>query len=177
MIRVVPAYDGPALEHVITLSTEYVTWMMGQIPGHFPNLDLSTFSAEHEYDDIHKKFPGAHRPPDGCLLLALRNEAACGCIALGRLSERICEMRTLYVRPACRGEGIGRILAHAALDEARKLGYERVRLDTLQFMASALRLYRSLGFYDIAPYNDLPDDLKPYICFLECQLNVPAGTT
>ena len=79
-------------------------------------------------------------------------------------------MRTLYVRPTYRRSGIGKKLAEASLQEAQKLGYRYVRLDTLTLMDRALHLYRSLGFYDIVPYRDISDSLKQYIRFLELRL-------
>jgi len=170
MIEIVSAQTGNALEHVITLSQEYVGWMIAEIRQRYPELDLREFTSEHDYDDVRKKFPGEHIPPDGCLLVALDGDEACGCVALGKLTKTICEMRTLYVRPACRGTGVGRKLVEASLNEARNFGYSYVRLDTLPFMESALKLYRSLGFYDIAPYRELSADLKRYICFLEVKL-------
>lgn len=167
MIEIVPAHAGDALEHVIALAHEYVTWMTAEIRARYPDLDIHEFASEHDYDDIRRKFPGDHVPPGGCLLVALNDGTVCGCIGVGRLSTSIGEIRTLYVRPACRGMGVGKKLVEASLTEARTLGYSRVRLDTLAFMHSALTLYRALGFYDIEPYRDLSPSLTPYICFLE----------
>lgn len=170
MVEVLPAHLGDDLEHVIKLSHEYVTWMLAEIPNWYPQLDLKLFASEHDYDDVRRKFPGEHVPPHGCLLLARAGAQVCGCIALGRLSETVCEVRTLYVRPDCRGLGVGKQLAQACLEEARRLGYRFARLDTLGFMHSAQSLYRSLGFYAIEPYLDLPSDLKQYIQFFEVDL-------
>src|SRR5579859_5181260 len=163
MIEIVSVQAGKALEDVITLSQEYVGWMIGEIRQRYPELDIHEFTSEHDYDDIRKKFPGEHIPPNGCLLIALSDDEVCGCVALGKLTKTMCEMRTLYVRPACRGAGVGRKLAEASLNEARKFGYSCVRLDTLAFMESALSLYRSLGFYDIAAYRDISVSLKEHI--------------
>jgi len=74
------------------------------------------------------------------------------------------------VRPTCRGSGVGKSLAEFAIKQARELGYTTVRLDTLGFMESAQRLYRSLGFYPIEPYLELSSNLKQYIRFFECPL-------
>lgn len=170
MVEIVSAQTGEALEHFIALSQEYVTWMVAEIRKRYPELDIHEFTSEHEYDDVHKKFPGEHIPPFGCLLIALNEDQVSGCVALGKLTKEICEMRTLFVRPAFRGLGVGRRLVEAALDEARRLGYISVRLDTLVFMESALTLYRSLGFYAIEPYRDISASLSQYICFLELYL-------
>jgi ribosomal protein S18 acetylase RimI-like enzyme len=62
------------------------------------------------------------------------------------------EIKRVYVRPEGRGQGIGRRLTRAALDEAKRLGYHRVVLDTLPSMGSAVALYRKMGFRPIPAY-------------------------
>jgi len=170
MIEIISAQDGETLEQFIALSQEYLTWMLEEIQEHYPHLDIKEFTSEHDYDDLRKKFPGDHVPPDGCLLIASSEDGVCGCVALGRLTKDICEMRTLFVRPEFRGEGVGKKLAEASIGEARKFGYSYMRLDTLGFMNSALSLYRSLGFFDIEPYRVMSDSLRKYVCFLELKL-------
>jgi ribosomal protein S18 acetylase RimI-like enzyme len=171
MVEIISAQSGRALDRFITLSQEYVNWMIEQIRQQYPELDIREFTSEHQYDDIRKKFPGEHVPPYGGLFIAQRGDEVCGCVALGKLTDSICELRTLYVPPAYRGKGMGRKLVEVALKKARKLDYSYARLDTLAFMDSALGLYRSLGFYDIEAYLDMSASLKQHICFLELKLS------
>ncbi|HYE12630.1 MAG TPA: GNAT family N-acetyltransferase [Patescibacteria group bacterium] len=99
-----------------------------------------------------KTLPGKYGPPAGALILASVDSQAAGCIALRSVSEDICEMKRLYVRNTYRGLGIGKALINMLIDEAKKLNYRYIRLDTLATMKDAQNLYLSLGFYDIEPY-------------------------
>jgi ribosomal protein S18 acetylase RimI-like enzyme len=112
--------------------------------------------------------PGGYGPPQGRLLLALQNGHTAGCVALRPLERGVCEMKRLYVRPAYRTHGIGRVLVDRIVHEARQAGYRYMRLDTLPSMAAALGLYRQLGFREIAPYYENPIEGA---VFLELQLD------
>ena len=107
--------------------------------------------------------PGVYAPPRGCILLAELNTNYVGCVALRPLEDTICEMKRLFVVPEYRGRDIGRILACSVIEKARHLGYEKMRLDTLESMKAAKKLYRSLNFRSIQAYCYNPLENPSYM--------------
>src|SRR5262245_23458784 len=97
------------------------------------HLDLGFQDFEREVNDLASQYG----PPDGAFLLAQRNGALVGCVGLRKFSEGVCEMKRMYVVPASRGHGVGRALAEGIVSRARRLGYRRMLLDTLEFMKAA----------------------------------------
>lgn len=114
--------------------------------------DLSFQDFEEEFASL----PGDYTPPDGRLFLALENNEIIGCVGLRKFTSSICEMKRMYVREKYRGKGIGRKLAIAVIDAAKKIGYQEMRLDTVPWMTEAIALYLSIGFIEIKPYRYNP---------------------
>ena len=113
---------------------------------------LETDLSFQDFETELKSLPGKYSPPDGILILALVKGKSAGCVALRKLTENTCEMKRLYVCIDYRGLGIGKRLVRMLIDEAIKLNYQYMRLDTLPTMKKAQDLYLSFGFYDIEPY-------------------------
>lgn len=123
--------------------------------------DLSFQQFQQEAENL----PGRYATPSGKLLLAKIGDAAVGCVALRKIGEGICEMKRLFVQPAFQRRRIGRKLAEAIIEEARRIGYKSMRLDTV--LEPAKCLYKSLGFKEIPPYQHVPVE---GVIFMEMEL-------
>lgn len=115
-------------------------------------LDLSFQSFDEELAGLTIQYG----PSEGGILLLSVEGRPAGCVAVRRFEKDTAELKRMYVRPAHRGQGIGRRLGEEALALARRLGYRTIRLDTLPQMGKAIALYHSLGFVEIEPYRFNP---------------------
>jgi putative acetyltransferase len=150
LIRPSTATDIPEVRNMMR---EYIEWI---------RLDLAFQEIDAELDGL----PGEYAPPRGALFVVANGDRLVAMIGLRPLSLKACraeafnakagEMKRLFVRPEARGRGLAKQLIAHVLEEARRLGYEEIRLDTLPMMGDAQALYASLGFQDIAPYYDTP---------------------
>jgi putative acetyltransferase len=105
------------------------------------------------FDQELAALPGDYAPPEGRLLLAMYEGQVAGCVAIHKLESGICEMKRLYLRPQFRGMKLGRVLVDAVMAEARQIGYQRMRLDTVEpVMKDAVAMYRKIGFREIPAY-------------------------
>lgn len=155
MLKIVQAESDETVEQARKLFREYEAWL---------GINLCFQNFEKEVAEL----PGLYAPPCGRLWLAFDDGELAGCIALRKIGEGICEMKRLYLRPPARGRGLGRQLATRIVDEARAIGYERMRLDTLPGkMDGAIAIYRSLGFEEIEDYYGNPVE---GVLFMELKL-------
>ena len=157
-VQVVLAHAEPWLKPAARAFAEYAASIA----------DVAGCSLQHQgFERELRDLPGLYAPPRGRMLLAVddagqapgSDAAVLGCIALRplpALGPGVCEMKRMYVRPAARGRGIGRLLGERLLAEARAAGYAVMKLDTSDTMHAAIGLYRSLGFEPCARYNDDP---------------------
>jgi putative acetyltransferase len=144
MIELIHVESGPNIDQIRVLFLEYAR-----------SLDFSL--CFQSFDRELRELPGPYGLPDGRLILCRFDHGPAGCIALKKLEHGVCEMKRLYIRPEFRGHQLGLKLATHVIDEARRAGYVRMRLDTIpEAMPHAVNLYRSLGFKEIPPYYNNP---------------------
>jgi ribosomal protein S18 acetylase RimI-like enzyme len=144
MIEIAQAETREQIEEIRKLFREYEAWL---------GIDLCFQNFERELTDL----PGKYSKPDGRLFLIYKENQSAGCAALRKIDAQTCEMKRLYVREQFRGSRVGKMLIEKLFEEARIVGYKKMRLDTLPGkMPSAVKLYKSYGFYEIAPYYDNP---------------------
>jgi ribosomal protein S18 acetylase RimI-like enzyme len=152
--QIILAHSPAHLDAIRELFTEYSRSL---------NIDLCFQGFAQELAEL----PGRYAPPDGRLFLMVEGGINTGCVGLRKISYGTCEMKRLYLRPAFRRKGAGRLLANASIEAAREIGYQRMRLDTLPSMQEAIGLYRSLCFCEVEPYYDNAGAI-----FMELSLNV-----
>lgn len=158
-------FQPVAPEHFVAareLFREYTNFLysLPDMRAHVDSLDPHTEIAGLE--------AGPYASPTGAMLLATCDKEYTGVVALRRLTDRVCEMKRLYVRRKYRGVSIGIQLVRAIIRKGKALGYERMRLDSHPDMTKAHQLYYSLGFYDIPRYNK---NIVPGVLFMELDLD------
>ena len=107
--------------------------------------------------DAQSGYPGDDLiPPTGLLLLAHQGDTVLGCAGIRLRPGEIGEVTRVFVEPAARGRGVGRLLMESLERESRELGLTALRLDTRTDLVEARSLYASLGFIEGAPHNADP---------------------
>jgi len=154
-IRIVPAYNYK--QEIKTLFKEYTDMLVYNDPVFAKYLDQQNY--DKELEDLEKKYG----LPMGRLYIAFKEDEVVGCIALKQMDNESGELKRLYVKEQFRKCGIGSILVDKIISDARMIGYSYLKLDTLPFLDSAIRIYESKGFKRIAKFNDSPMDSGIYM--------------
>lgn len=121
------------------------------------DLDFQGFKAEVE------SLADEYGDPKGCFLLAEEEGAFVGCVGLRALSDETCELKRLFVAPSKRGMKLGFFLVEGIVEQARKRGFFRMRLDTVPGMDTAIGIYGIMGFKLIDPYRHNPIEGATYM--------------
>ena len=167
-MHVRPAESDADLDEVRRLFRAFLSWHRQR---HLRDLALiDAYFDDAAYDREIDGLPGAYAPPDGCLLACWEKELALGCVAYQRLDADSCEMKRMFVPTTARGRGAGRALADELLTRARGAGYRAMYLDTSVRQTEAITLYRDLGFTEVEPYYDVPEEMRGWLTFFRLDL-------
>jgi len=143
MLEIIEAQSDYEIQTIRKLFEEYASSL---------NFNLSFQNFDEELNNL----PSEYASPDGSLMLALHNGSPAGCVGLRKITNDVCEMKRLYVRDNFRGLQIGKSLTEKIIAEAKRIGYKKMRLDTVPSMKAARKLYKSLGFYKTDAYRYNP---------------------
>ena len=164
MLVITQVQSNVEITAVQDLIREFTTWAFSITD------DINQAPTFEKLEEELATLPGIYSPPHGRLLLAMQNEQPAGCIALKGHDDLICELKRMYVRPAFRGQGIGRALVRTLTEEARLAGFERMILDSHISMKKAHEIYQAFGFKKVSPPDDFPEKFKSIVVFMECEL-------
>lgn len=99
---------------------------------------------------------GSFAPPDGTFMVGEVGGLAVACGGLRPCQDAVAavgEIKRMYVDPAARGQGLGRALLDALEAEGRRLGYERLWLESGTAQPEALHLFETAGWALIPAYG------------------------
>lgn len=94
--------------------------------------------------------PDAFTGPDAAWVVAYDGDRAVGCAGLRRLSRGTGEIKRMFVSPAARGRGAGRLLLAELERRAAAAGMARMRLFTTDVLFEARALYEAAGYRVVA---------------------------
>lgn len=149
------AYDNN--KEIKELFFEYTEMLVKNNPSVAKYLELQNYDSEIEH--LTEKYG----LPNGRLYIVKVENQVAGCIGLRKIDDENCEVKRLYVRPYFRGHKLAIKLIEKIIDDAKKIGYKSMLLDTLPFLKEAIHLYKKLGFYEISSYNNNPMDTLIYM--------------
>jgi GNAT superfamily N-acetyltransferase len=154
-VELLPVEDASTREAARRLIAEYLRWIAGCAATKYGlSFDVDAMVVS-DLDDESKFYP-----PSGRFYVIRHASSYVGVGCLKRLTPTVAEIQRMYVQPHARGIGAGRRLLERLLSDARAIGYEIVRLESLKFLSAAHALYRSVGFVEITPYVD--NSMKEY---------------
>ena len=154
MVRVESASEGDRLHRCAALFDAYARSI-----AHLAGESLAHQGFEHELAGL----PGAYAPPAGGMYIAVLGQwgadgvdAAVGCIAFRPMRSvdpaapaDECELKRMYVRPHARRSGVARGMLIRLEEEAWRLGFGRLVLETGNRQPEAIRLYETHGYTEI----------------------------
>ena len=122
------------------------------------------------YSDSAEDLQAQFSKPGAMMYLARQGEVVAGCAGFSGMEPGAAEVEKVFLRSGFRGLGVGAALVARVMTEMRQSGYRLARIETAQFMTSAIAIYTQVGFQPCRPFRPPMGDLGPMTVFLECTL-------
>jgi putative acetyltransferase len=149
MISYLFATTDDEYKQAALLFKEYAAWL---------NINLSFQHFEDELLGLKTMYS----KPNGGILLCKNEDEFVGCVGIRKIDNDTAELKRMFLKPAYQKKGIGKVLLEKAIELAKTLNYKTIRLDTLNYMAPAINLYKQYGFYEIPAYYYNPNETVVY---------------
>jgi len=149
MIEYIQITTDAAYQAAALLFKEYAQWL---------DIDLGFQNFSEELLQLKKMYG----PPAGGIILAKNENDFVGSVAIRKIDTETAELKRMYVKPSSQKQGIGNRLVEEAILLAKKCGYKKIQLDTLNTMQPAIKLYKQYGFYEIPAYYYNPEKTAVY---------------
>ena len=149
MVNYLRADTDEEYKNASILFKEYAAWL---------NIDLSF----QHFDDELIAIKAMYGLPDGGIILCKYRDEFIGCVGIRKIDNHTAELKRMFIKQAWQKQGIGKILLKKVVELARILNYTVIRLDTLNYMMPAIKLYKEYGFYEIPAYYNNPNATVVY---------------
>lgn len=149
MINYLRADTDEEYKNAALLFKEYAAWL---------NIDLGF----QHFDDELIEIQTMYGLPEGGIILCKQGDEFIGCVGIRKIDSKTAELKRMFIKQAWQKQGIGKELLGKAIELAKKLNYTVIRLDTLNYMTAAIKLYKECGFYEIAAYYHNPNKTAVY---------------
>jgi ribosomal protein S18 acetylase RimI-like enzyme len=149
MINYLRANTDYEYQQASLLFKEYAEWL---------NIDLGF---QHFNDEL-MELKTMYGKPTGGIVLCKIKSGFTGCVGIRKIDNDTAELKRMFIKTAYQKQGTGKTLLDKAVELAKSLNYKAIRLDTLNYMTPAIKLYRQYGFYEIPAYYTNPNETALY---------------
>jgi putative acetyltransferase len=149
MTEYIIANTDEEYKYATMLFKEYAAWL---------NIDLGF----QHFDAELMRIKTMYGLPQGGIILCKAGDEFIGCVGIRKIDSDTAELKRMFIKPAFQKQGIGKVLLQKAVELAKTLDYTAIRLDTLNYMTSAIKLYKQYGFYEIPAYYNNPNETAVY---------------
>jgi ribosomal protein S18 acetylase RimI-like enzyme len=161
---------------LITLNFEYLNWSDQELKSNY-NVDFFGITKNlsktiREYATKNVDEIAQYAPDRGMYLLVSVDGKCVGMGGIKEIATHVGEIKRMYIRKEFRGQGLGWDLLIKLVKIGERLNFSSIRLDSIKFMNSAQKIYKSAGFKEINSYpeSEIPSHLQKYWIFMEKKL-------